>query len=110
MENEMKLKAVFLLIALMIIFIVCACQSPKPVTVFMIGDSTMANKPVEDNPERGWGQLFQPYFKNNVTVANYAKNGRKDLARGIWIPLVVIFVCVLLFFGACVIKPSIMHY
>ena len=83
----MKLKAVFLLIALMIIFIVCACQSPKPVTVFMIGDSTMANKPVEDNPERGWGQLFQPYFKNNVTVANYAKNGRSSksfIDEGLW--------------------------
>ena len=45
-----------------------------------------------------------------ATSSYYAKNGRKDLARGIWIPLVVIFVCVLLFFGACVIKPSIMHY
>jgi DNA sulfur modification protein DndE len=30
----------------------------KRITVFMIGDSTMADKPLNDNPERGWGQLF----------------------------------------------------
>ncbi|HJT75160.1 MAG TPA: hypothetical protein VJ720_14095, partial [Chitinophaga sp.] len=40
--------------------------------VFMIGDSTMADKPLEDNPERGWGQLFPLFLKQGVTVKNYA--------------------------------------
>ncbi|MVT08607.1 glycosyl hydrolase family 28 protein [Chitinophaga tropicalis] len=44
--------------------------------VFMIGDSTMADKPLEDNPERGWGQLFPLFLKQGVTVKNYAVNGR----------------------------------
>ncbi|MCF6404295.1 glycosyl hydrolase family 28 protein [Chitinophaga filiformis] len=47
-----------------------------PPRVFMIGDSTMANKPLEDNPERGWGQLFPLFLQKGVTVKNYAVNGR----------------------------------
>src|SRR4051812_3867320 len=44
--------------------------------IFMIGDSTMADKPLEDNPERGWGQLFPVFFQKDVVVKNYAVNGR----------------------------------
>lgn len=47
----------------------------------------MANKPLEDNPERGWGQLFQPYFTDQVVVRNYAKNGRSSksfIDEGLW--------------------------
>lgn len=47
----------------------------KPV-VFLIGDSTMANKPVDDNPERGWGQLFPSFLTDGVEVQNHAVNGR----------------------------------
>ena len=58
------------------------------VTVHMIGDSTMANKPViPANPERGWGQLLQMYFRDTVRVANYAQNGRSSktfIAEGRW--------------------------
>jgi lysophospholipase L1-like esterase len=37
----------------------------------------MANKPViPANPERGWGQMLQMYFKDSVRVENYAQNGR----------------------------------
>ncbi|GAA0553804.1 glycosyl hydrolase family 28 protein [Chitinophaga japonensis] len=48
---------------------------PKP-RIFMIGDSTMADKPLIDNPERGWGQLFPLFFEPDVQVKNYAVNGR----------------------------------
>lgn len=58
------------------------------ITVHMIGDSTMANKPViPANPERGWGQLLHMYFKNTVQVENYAQNGRSSksfIAEGRW--------------------------
>jgi DNA sulfur modification protein DndE len=49
--------------------------SSKPV-IYMAGDSTMANKPTEDNPERGWGQLLPEFFNNKVTIENHAVNGR----------------------------------
>ena len=34
----------------------------------MIGDSTMADKPLLNNPERGWGQLFPQYFSDGVEI------------------------------------------
>ncbi len=51
------------------------------ITVFMIGDSTMANKPLEgDNPERGWGQMLPGFLAENVQVDNHAMNGRSSLS------------------------------
>jgi DNA sulfur modification protein DndE len=51
-------------------------DSSNKITIFMIGDSTMANKPLEDNPERGWGMMFQQFFDSTVIVENLAMNGR----------------------------------
>jgi len=49
----------------------------KQITIFMIGNSTMANKPFKDgNPEKGWGQVFPIYFNEGVSIENYAVNGR----------------------------------
>lgn len=49
----------------------------KPVTIFMIGDSTMANKPTDkENQERGWGQALPDHLMGDVTVDNHAVNGR----------------------------------
>ena len=49
--------------------------STKKITVFTIGDSTMANK--TSATERGWGMLF-PWFVDatQVTVSNHAYDGR----------------------------------
>jgi lysophospholipase L1-like esterase len=61
------------------------------VTIFMIGDSTMANKPlVPAQPERGWGQLLPLYFKDSVHVENLAMNGRSSKSfrdEGRWQPV-----------------------
>ena len=46
------------------------------IKIFLIGDSTMADKPLADNPERGWGQMFPMFFNDQVQIENYAKNGR----------------------------------
>lgn len=59
------------------------------VHVYLIGDSTMADKPgtPEENPERGWGQLLPIYFNENVSVHNHAVNGRSSksfLGEGRW--------------------------
>jgi len=48
-------------------------------TVFLVGDSTMADKPDPDhNPERGWGQLLPRFLDGAVTVRNAAVNGRSS--------------------------------
>jgi lysophospholipase L1-like esterase len=47
-----------------------------PVKVYMIGDSTMANKKPEVFPETGWGQVFNEYFTKDVVIDNRAQNGR----------------------------------
>jgi len=61
---------------------------PAHITVWMIGDSTMANKPDPDhNPERGWGQALPQFFDSGVTVENHAVNGRSTksfIAEGRW--------------------------
>jgi lysophospholipase L1-like esterase len=57
-------------------------------TVFMVGDSTMADKPViPANPERGWGQLLPMYFQDGVRIENHAVNGRSTksfIDQGRW--------------------------
>src|SRR5947209_5376904 len=76
------------LAAILSLMFIMAFQLPeKPVRIFMIGDSTMANKPLEDNPERGWGQLFPNYFTSDVEIKNYAVNGRSTksfIKEGRW--------------------------
>lgn len=63
-----------LILALVLSF--CAFGQQTPVTVYLIGDSTVADKPLDDNPERGWGQILPQYFDANVIVKNHAVNGR----------------------------------
>jgi lysophospholipase L1-like esterase len=48
-------------------------------TIFMIGDSTMADKGYSpSNPEKGWGQVFPLYLNDNIKVQNHAVNGRSS--------------------------------
>jgi lysophospholipase L1-like esterase len=48
-----------------------------PPTLYLIGDSTMADKPdPEHNPERGWGQALPSLLGTSFTVKNHAVNGR----------------------------------
>jgi len=49
--------------------------APAP-TIHLVGDSTMADKPDLDYPERGWGQLFRDLVRPPWRVVNYAANGR----------------------------------
>lgn len=47
------------------------------ITLFLIGDSTLANKPYAgSNPEKGWGQVLPLYLKKGIRVENHAVNGR----------------------------------
>ena len=63
------------------LFIILTAFSPakRNITIFTIGDSTMANKKLEGgNPERGWGQMLSRYFTDDITVDNHAVNGRSS--------------------------------
>ena len=75
-------------LSLVLAGIVCTAAGKKPVTLFMVGDSTMADKEELDaSPERGWGQLFPTYLQGNIVVQNHARNGRSTksfLAEGRW--------------------------
>ena len=45
----------------------------------MIGDSTMANKPLDkENQERGWGMVLGEMLQGNIRVDNHAVNGRSS--------------------------------
>lgn len=62
-------------------------SSNKRITIFMIGDSTMANKDIKKGPERGWGMALQGFFTENVIVDNHALNGRSSrsfILEGHW--------------------------
>lgn len=52
----------------------------RKIVIYTIGDSTCANKPLENqNLERGWGQVLQRFFDSSyVRVDNRALNGRSS--------------------------------
>jgi len=60
------------------------------ITVYLIGDSTMANKQVKAYPETGWGMPFSWFFDQSVTIDNRAQNGRSTksfIAEKRWEPV-----------------------
>jgi len=74
------MKGILRITALLVVLI-SACRSPEQqdITLYMVGDSTMAEKrDPEHNPERGWGMAFPVLFNEHVTVRNYAVNGRSS--------------------------------
>ena len=52
----------------------------RPRTIFIIGDSTAANKDISKGQvERGWGMVFQENFnKDKIIIDNHALNGRSS--------------------------------
>ena len=75
-----------LLALLSLLTFVPATAAPR---VFLAGDSTMADKPL-DLPERGWGMALGGFFQPEVTVRNHAMNGRSTksfLDEGRWAKL-----------------------
>ncbi len=65
-----------------------ALAPARPVTVFIAGDSTAAQKLESKRPETGWGEMLQQYFRpEEVRVSNHARNGRSTrtfIAEGSW--------------------------
>lgn len=70
----LEMKRIFLLI-LCILSSAFVCG--QTLRVYLVGDSTCATKELaKQNPERGWGHMFQPLFDASVEVENHAANGR----------------------------------
>ena len=59
-------------------FILFSFKPSSKVKIFMIGDSTMANKKYQSTPERGWGMVLACFFDDEVEIDNHAVNGRSS--------------------------------
>ena len=61
--------------------ILMAATTDKTTTIFVIGDSTAANKDISGGKqERGWAMVLQCYFDDHILVDNHAVNGRSSLS------------------------------
>ena len=68
----------------------------KPITIYLAGDSTMAQKLPEKRPETGWGEMLQQFFdEKEVKVENHAQNGRSTrtfISEARWTKIIEKFV------------------
>ncbi len=67
--------------------LIAANTRQKTITVYLIGDSTIADKRASAFPETGWGTPFKSFFDSSVVVDNRAVNGRSTksfLEEGLW--------------------------
>lgn len=71
----MKQLILFLAVALIAL---SACQPHKEITIYCVGDSTMANKKAKVYPETGWCQVVGNCCNDMVSIHNHAVNGRSS--------------------------------
>lgn len=80
------MKTLFALVA--VVLLASVVQAKGPVTVYLAGDSTMAEKQPDKRPETGWGEFLQPHFDPlKVKIDNRAQNGRSTktfISEGRW--------------------------
>ena len=71
-----------ILMACMLLMLLTSATRQKTTTIFIIGDSTAANKDTSNGKqERGWGMALQDYFDPEyIVVDNHAVNGRSSLS------------------------------
>lgn len=81
-----------LIIILSVFCFAFAVDDFHPTHIFMVGDSTMANKREKNIPEYGWGQVLQHFFNDSVLVDNHARNGRSSksfIDEGLWEKVII---------------------
>lgn len=72
-------KKMTLLVALAMMLMLSAFTNERTITIFTIGDSTMANKSLAGgNQERGWCHVLGGFFTEDIVVDNHAVNGRSS--------------------------------
>lgn len=78
----------YLLVLFLCVLFLSAYKDNDKITIFMIGDSTMANKDIRGGKmERGWGMMLKNFFTEDVIVDNHALNGRSSksfISEGHW--------------------------
>jgi lysophospholipase L1-like esterase len=82
-----KNKLIYGFLALIVIMIL-SFNTQEKLSIWMIGDSTMANKKAEVAPETGWGMVLHEFFKETVKIHNHAVNGRSSksfISEGKWL-------------------------
>lgn len=76
----MKLISYTFLCILSLVLYSCI-EKEQRITIFMIGDSTMADKEIKNgNQERGWGQMLPDFLTEDIVVKNHAADGRSSLS------------------------------
>ena len=67
--------SVFLMACLLAACAIQPVTSSHP-TLFLVGDSTMADQPEHKYPEHGWGQMLPEFLTPEIRLQNHAMNGR----------------------------------
>ena len=77
---------------LLLLSLVATAGGAAPLTIYLAGDSTMADKVAERRPETGWGEELPKFFDANaVQIENHARNGRSTrtfIEEGLWQKLI----------------------
>ena len=77
----LRTRSKLLATAALALALLTAATTEKTTTIFVIGDSTAANKDISKGKlERGWAMALQCYFDDNIVVDNHAVNGRSSLS------------------------------
>ena len=72
-------KTASLILSAALAYMPIKAEEADTVTVYTIGDSTMADKSLDnENQERGWGQMLPGFLKGKIRVDNRAVNGRSS--------------------------------
>ena len=83
MKIGLVLKIILSVSFIMFIF----ADLPDKPTVYLAGDSTMAQKKAEARPETGWGEKLPQFFNDQINFSNHARNGRSSksfIKEGLW--------------------------
>ncbi|MDF2476991.1 MAG: GntR family transcriptional regulator [Sphingobacterium sp.] len=72
------MKRSILISCIVILTILFAFKAKDPTIIYIIGDSTAANKQERTFPETGWGMAFAELLSGEVRVENKALNGRSS--------------------------------
>ena len=62
-------KILFTLVSVFTMVLLLSGYNERAFTIYLIGDSTMANKKLDGgNPERGWGFVLPGFFSEQVNM------------------------------------------
>ena len=78
------------MILISLLLLVAMKPAHDTITVYLIGDSTIADKSARAFPETGWGTPFKTFFDSSVIIDNRARNGRSTrtfISENLWQPI-----------------------